>query len=92
MKNERGTVRSHLRPHDCRLCVTDYSKQRTWLMRVLFRLTVQNFDGVANTQPNADGALPSLIEQAGFVHLCEAAVVRTPTGSISILSAISPER
>lgn len=73
-----------------RLCIADYSKQRTWLMRRLFRLTVQNFDGVANTQPNADGVLPSLIEQAGFAHVREVAVVSTPTGSISLLYATTP--
>ena len=73
-----------------RLCIADYSKQRSWLMRRLFRLTVQNFDGVANTQPNADGVLPSLIEQAGFRHVHEVAVIPTPTGSISLLSAMAP--
>lgn len=73
-----------------RLCIADYSKQRSWLMRWLFRLTVQNLDGVANTQPNADGVLPFLIEQAGFTHVREVAVVPTPTGSISLLSAVAP--
>lgn len=75
-----------------RLCIADYSKQRSWLMRRLFRLTVQNLDGVANTQPNADGVLPSLIEEAGFTQIREVAVIPTPTGSISLLSAMAPRR
>ncbi len=82
-------MRAALKPGG-RLCIADYSKQRTWFMRVLFRLTVQNFDGVVNTQPNADGVLPSLIEQAGFLHGREYKVVPTLTGSISLLSATSP--
>jgi len=81
-------MRAALKPGG-RLCIADYSKQRSWLMRVLFRLTVQSFDGVENTQPNADGVLPSLIEQAGFSNVREVAVVRTLTGSISILAATS---
>jgi lipoprotein signal peptidase len=82
-------MRGALKPGG-RLCIADYSKQRTWVMRLLFRLTVQQIDGVANTQPNADGMLPRLIADAGFEHMREAAVVLTPTGSISLLSAASP--
>ena len=48
------------------LFVADYGLQRTTLMRVLFRGTVQAIDGVHDTQPNADGCLPELIEASGF--------------------------
>jgi ubiquinone/menaquinone biosynthesis C-methylase UbiE len=70
-----------------RLCVADYGLQRTALMRALFRHTVQRLDGVADTQPNADGVLPRLMAEAGFAAVAEAAVVPTATGSISIYIA-----
>ncbi len=70
-----------------RLVIADYSLQRSWLMRTLFRLKVQRIDGRADTQPNADGILPRLIEEAGFVDVNEAAIVATPSGSISVFTA-----
>jgi len=69
------------------LHVADYGLQRTRLMRALFR-TVQHIDGYENTQPNADGILPELMEEAGFVSVRETAVVPTLTGSISLYHAI----
>ena len=69
------------------LYITDYGEQRSLLMRILFRLTVQIIDGVADTQPNADGCLPRLIEEAGFVDVHESAVVNTATGSIFTYTA-----
>ena len=53
-------------------------------MRVLFRASVQALDGVHDTQPNADGALPRLMCEAGFSTVVEVKQVRTATGSISI--------
>lgn len=70
-----------------RLVIADYGLQRTWLMRALFRATVQALDGVADTQPNADGVLPALIKSAGFSDVREVRVMPTATGSISILTA-----
>lgn len=70
-----------------RFFIADYGLQRTALMRRLFRATVQALDGVADTQPNADGVLPKLIEKAGFAHVNETKVTSTMTGSISILAA-----
>ncbi len=72
---------------DGRLFVADYALQRSRLMRALFRLSVQAIDGVADTQANADGCLPQLIERAGFASVDETAVIATPTGSISILTS-----
>lgn len=65
--------------------VADYSEQRG-VMRAAFRLTVQVLDGVEDTQPNADGALPMLIREAGF-ELAELDRLSTPTGSLSLFSA-----
>lgn len=56
-----------LRPNG-RLVVGDYCWQRTWMMRMAFRI-VQFADGKADTQPNADGILPALIAEAGFTGL-----------------------
>ena len=68
-----------------RLCVADYGAQRTFLMRLLFR-PVQWLDGVANTQPTADGVLPALIAEAGFAAVSEHATVQTATGAIALYS------
>jgi len=69
------------------LHIADFGLQRTRLMRRLFKI-VQHVDGYENTQPNADGALPSLMEEAGFALVKETAVIPTPTGSISLYKAI----
>jgi len=69
-----------------RLVIADYGLQRTRAMRLAFRI-VQLADGKADTQPNADGILPSLIAAAGFEDVAEAEVVPTVTGSISVLTA-----
>ncbi|MEU5696492.1 class I SAM-dependent methyltransferase [Actinosynnema sp. NPDC020468] len=66
-----------------RLVIADFGRQRTRSMRLAFRV-VQWADGKEDTRPNADGALPGLIAEAGFTGVREAEVVATPTGSISI--------
>jgi len=70
------------------LFIADYGWQRTKMMRFLFRASVQQLDGMSDTQPNADGVLPRLIEDTGFIQIEELEVVPTPTGSISIYSGI----
>lgn len=69
-----------------RLVIADFGRQRTLLMRNLFRI-VQLADGKSDTQPNADGIIPDLIAAAGFHEVREAAVVPTVSGSISIYVA-----
>jgi ubiquinone/menaquinone biosynthesis C-methylase UbiE len=69
------------------LHVADYGLQRTPLMRKLFRI-VQEGDGFANTEPNALGVLPELMSRVGFRDVRETAVIRTPTGSISLYRAV----
>lgn len=65
------------------LHLADYGLQSGRLMRMLFRATVQRLDGVADTQPNADGVLPALMREAGL-RLERERIIATPTGSISI--------
>lgn len=67
--------------------IADYGLQRTALMRKLFRITVQAIDGVNDTQPNADGCIPDLMDAAGFSEVSELSVIPTLTGSISIYTA-----
>lgn len=69
------------------LHIADYGLQRTRIMRFLFRQTVQRVDGIKDTQPNANGILPKLIEKAGFIDVSEYALVSTVTGSISLYRA-----
>ena len=71
------------------LHIADFGLQRTKVMRGLFRM-VQLLDGRENTQPNADGILPSLMEEAGFEQVQETAVIPTLSGSISLYKAVRP--
>ena len=68
------------------LHVADYGLQRTAFMRKLFRI-VQKGDGYENTEPNAQGVLPELMKEVGFLSVEDTAVVPTPTGSISLYRA-----
>lgn len=70
-----------------RLFIADYGLQRNRIMRALFRSTVQLIDGIADTQPNADGCLPKMIAAADFHDVREKQVIATATGSISLYSA-----
>lgn len=72
------------------LFVADYGAQPSLAMRLAFRLTVQLLDGKADTQPNADGALPLLIAEAGFQQPVTLEAVDTPTGRIEIIRAQKP--
>jgi ubiquinone/menaquinone biosynthesis C-methylase UbiE len=71
------------------LHVADYGAQKSPLMKFAFR-QVQALEGSGNTQANADGKLPELIAEAGFVAVRENRVIPTPTGSISLYSALRP--
>ena len=71
------------------LHVADNGLQRTRLMRGLFSI-VQHIDGYENTQPNADGILPSLMKEVGFEQVKETSVIPTLTGSLSLYKAIRP--
>lgn len=70
--------------------VADYARQPGGLMRMLFRLTVQMADGTADTQPNADGALETILADLTGKAIQAEAVVRTATGAISLFRALAP--
>ncbi|MBS3962785.1 MAG: class I SAM-dependent methyltransferase [Sandarakinorhabdus sp.] len=64
--------------------IADYARQVGGLMRTLFRLTVQRLDGVADTQPNADGVLEVILAETDAAAALPTRVVRTVTGAISL--------
>lgn len=64
--------------------IADYARQVGGLMRTLFRLTVQRLDGVADTQPNADGVLEVILAETDAAAAVPTRVVRTVTGAISL--------
>ena len=72
------------------LFVADYGAQSSLAMRLAFRLTVQLLDGKADTQRNADGALPLLIAEAGFEDPITLEETDTLTGRIEIIRARRP--
>lgn len=76
------TIESLLAPGGTVL-VADYMKQEGLLMRGLFRATVQVLDGVADTQPSADGEVEKLIAET-FAEARLLDRVHTATGTISL--------
>ena len=66
--------------------LADYCRQPDRLMRGLFRI-IQTLDGYAATQPNADGAVERLLERLSGTPVEPTALVRTPTGAISLFRA-----
>jgi len=84
-----GAMFEWLRPGG-RLLIADYGLQPTRAMRLAFRATVQLIDGKDDTQPNADGILPRLIQEAGFQDVEMLDGVNTSTGRIDIIGAKKP--
>ncbi|MFB9838920.1 class I SAM-dependent methyltransferase [Actinoallomurus acaciae] len=69
-----------------KLVIADFGLQRTRLMRLAFRV-VQLADGREDTRFNAEGALPGLMSDVGFLDVRETGTVSTVNGSISIYTA-----
>lgn len=69
------------------LHVADLGRPHDPLMRLVFALNVQAFDGVRNTRDHAAGRLPRLVEEAGFREVRVGRRVRTGAGSLELLSA-----
>lgn len=81
-----GAAHAALRPGG-ELHVCDYGMQRSWAMRLLFRLTVQVIDGREDTGHNARGVLPELMRAAGFAAVTEERVLPTVSGTLSFYRA-----
>ena len=69
--------------------IADYASQSSRLMRRLFRMTVQRVDGLADTQPNADGVLESIIGEHEAGAARPTRIVPTPTGAISLFRLVN---
>ena len=63
--------------------IADYMRQESPLMRRLFRLTVQQLDGLEDTQPNADGLIEEHLQEI-FEDAERLRVFPTATGAISL--------
>lgn len=68
------------------LFIADCGLQRG-VQRLLFRSTVQALDGVKDTQPNADGIIALLLNEAKFSSISEERRIKTPTGTITLYRA-----
>ena len=66
--------------------IADYGLQRG-VPRFLFRSTVQALDGIANTQPNADGVLGSLLTETRFDEIDANTHIQSMTGTITVFVA-----
>lgn len=77
----------HLLPTGGAFHLCDYGAQRGF-MRWAFRLTVQALDGVADTQTQADGALPGLLREGGFRQVEQTGRLLTLTGEIALFRAV----
>ncbi|TFI59768.1 class I SAM-dependent methyltransferase [Sphingomonas parva] len=67
--------------------IADYATQPTGLMRMLFRMTVQMLDGIADTGANANGALERILREHQGADARSAQVFRAATGAISLFQA-----
>lgn len=70
-----------------RLHIADLGRPHDPLMRLVFALNVQAFDGVRNTRDHAAGRLPRFVEHAGFREVRIGRRLRTGAGSLELLSA-----
>lgn len=73
--------------HRSKRLIADYALQRNKLMRGLFRVTVQLIDGVADTQPNADGMIETILPELTGQKTRPERILLTPTGAISLFQA-----
>ena len=63
--------------------IADYMRQESSVMRALFRATVQQLDGIKDTQPNADGIMEQMLVEI-FHDAEKLHTFRTATGAISL--------
>jgi ubiquinone/menaquinone biosynthesis C-methylase UbiE len=77
-----------LRP-GARLLIADWGRSQDLLMRLMF-LNVQLLDGFSNTASNVAGRLPEFLRQAGLEQVSVTERMRTPLGTIEIVSAVRP--
>jgi ubiquinone/menaquinone biosynthesis C-methylase UbiE len=74
-----------------RVLIADWGRPQDPLMRMVF-LNVQLLDGFANTSSNVAGRLPEFLRDAGLARVSVVDRMRTPLGTIEIVSAIRPTK
>src|SRR5215212_7701512 len=74
-----------------RVLIADWGRPQDPLMRMMF-LNVQVLDGFRNTSSNVAGKLPEFLRDAGLGRVSVVDRMRTPLGTIEILSAVRPTK
>jgi ubiquinone/menaquinone biosynthesis C-methylase UbiE len=74
-----------------RVLIADWGRPQDPLMRMMF-LNVQLLDGFANTSSSVAGKLPEFLREAGLKRVSVVDRVRTPLGTIEIVSGIRPTK
>jgi ubiquinone/menaquinone biosynthesis C-methylase UbiE len=75
-----------------RLVVGDVGRPQDAAMRLAVLATVQSLDGVATTASNVAGRMPAVLSGAGFRDVVVTDRMRTPTGTIEIITATGRRR
>ena len=84
-----GEVLRVLKPRG-RLVVADVGRPQDPVMRLAVLATVQLLDGHETTSASVAGRLPGLLDDAGFATVAVRDRLRTPTGTIEIVTAERP--
>jgi ubiquinone/menaquinone biosynthesis C-methylase UbiE len=74
-----------------RVMIADWGRPQDPLMRAMF-LNVQLLDGFRNTSSNVRGRLPEFLREAKLGQVSVLDRLRTPLGTIEIVSGIRPTR
>lgn len=74
-----------------RVLIADWGRPQDPLMRMFF-LNVQFLDGFSNTSSNVAGKLPEFLREAGLSRVQVVDRMRTPLGTIEIVSGIRPTK
>jgi ubiquinone/menaquinone biosynthesis C-methylase UbiE len=74
-----------------RVLIADWGRPQDPLMRMAF-LNVQFLDGFRNTSSNVAGRLPEFLREAGLGRVSVVDRMRTPLGTIEIVSGIRPTK
>ena len=74
-----------------RVLIADWGRPQDPLMRIVF-LNVQILDGFSNTASIVAGRLPEVLRDAGLKGVSVVDRMRTPLGTIEIVSGIRPTK
>lgn len=74
-----------------RVMIADWGRPQDPLMRIAF-LNVQLLDGFSNTGSNVAGKLPEFLREAGLGRVSVLDRMRTPLGTIEIVTGIRPTK